>query len=294
MSSDDEVQRQLEIMAESLRQLRSDVDGRLSSIDSRIQELGRSAGPGDYQALYSYSRNIWSLLRPMDVVDGTMIRVGGDFDGGYIMLDRGLENATAYSFGIGDEVSWDYALAERGTEVYQYDHTIGSFPLAHRNFKSFHCGISPTKSEDKNFKTLEEAIVEHGNHKRRDLILKLDVEGSEWKTIESAPRVILEAFAHIIVEFHGFTNMSNIANWNRRLKVLKKLNEVHQCIHVHANNWHNPVMIGGVMMPDLIEVTYVRREDHSFKICDRIFPTEIDQPGSPFKSDIFLGALGRL
>jgi hypothetical protein len=143
-------------------------------------------------------------------------------------------------------------------------------------------------------RTLEDLISQNGHQGRTDLVLKMDIEGAEWRTIEALPLSILGQFSQIVAEFHGFSDMTNIARWNRRLTVLEKLNSVHQCIHVHANNWHSPVMIGGVMMPNLLELTYVRRTDHEFRVCDRVFPTEIDQPGNPYRSDIFLGALGRL
>jgi hypothetical protein len=143
-------------------------------------------------------------------------------------------------------------------------------------------------------RTLEDLISQNRHQGRTDLVLKMDIEGAEWRTLEALPLSILGQFSQIVAEFHGFSDMTNIARWNRRLTVLEKLNSVHQCVHVHANNWHTPAMIGGVMMPNLLELTYVRRADHEFKVCDRVFPTEIDQPGNPYRSDIFLGALGRL
>lgn len=48
------------------------------------------------------ARNILHLLRPCNVVGGSLIRKGRMNDGGYIMLDHGLDTSIAYSLGIGD------------------------------------------------------------------------------------------------------------------------------------------------------------------------------------------------
>src|SRR5208282_1114392 len=53
------------------------------------------------------AKKVLSLLRPMDVVDGSLVRKGGRNDGGYVMLNSHTENTIAYSLGIGDDVSWD-------------------------------------------------------------------------------------------------------------------------------------------------------------------------------------------
>lgn len=40
---------------------------------------------------------IFGMISPMDVVPRSMVRVGRDNDGGYVMLDAGLDNIIAYS-----------------------------------------------------------------------------------------------------------------------------------------------------------------------------------------------------
>ena len=248
----------------------------------------------DHAALSKYSRKVWSLLAPKEVVGGTLARIGDDFDGGYVMLDNNLESAVAYSLGIGDEISWDLALANRNAEVFQFDHTIPKFPLNHPRFHSFHIRISDAPGEGENVRTIDELLDEHNHRGRSDMILKIDIEGAEWFVFQMLSSTTLAHFSQILVEFHGMQDMSKISIFNRRLGVLAKLNLTHQVVHVHANNWHDPILIGGIMMPNLIEVTYIRRTDHQFDRCEKIFPTELDQPGSPFKPDIFLGALGLL
>jgi hypothetical protein len=52
------------------------------------------------------------------------IRLGRNGDGGYVLLDDFTGVSAALSFGIARECSWDSAMAQRGIDVYQYDHTV--------------------------------------------------------------------------------------------------------------------------------------------------------------------------
>ncbi|MDR2776538.1 MAG: hypothetical protein LBB17_00620 [Puniceicoccales bacterium] len=58
---------------------------------------------------------------PKDVVDKNLVRIGCDHDGGYIMVDDFGKCDAAYSFGIGNDVSWDLDIAKRGIDVFMYD-----------------------------------------------------------------------------------------------------------------------------------------------------------------------------
>lgn len=55
-------------------------------------------------------------------------RIGGNNDGGYVMLDDFDNSKIAYSFGIGQNISWDECIANKGIDVYCYDHTIDALP----------------------------------------------------------------------------------------------------------------------------------------------------------------------
>jgi hypothetical protein len=64
------------------------------------------------------------------------------------------------------------------------------------------------------------------------------------------------------------------------VEVLKKINQTHQSVHIHANSVNAPTWVGGLVLPSLLEVTYVRRADFKDRLVanTRQFPTELDQP----------------
>ncbi|MFM0401154.1 class I SAM-dependent methyltransferase [Paraburkholderia aspalathi] len=245
------------------------------------------------QALGAVALRMLSLLRPMDVVGKKLIRKGRPNDGGYLMIDSGLDGVVAYSLGINDDVSWDLDMAALGCQIYQYDHTIDALPKKHPNFHWYRTGIAAQPSADGVLQPLGDLIARNGHAGRRDLILKMDIEGYEWEVFDSMEPSTLAQFSQISMEMHTLA----LAPHDLQAKiasVLEKLYASHQPVHVHANNHGYFGIIGGVPIPDTLEVTYVRRTDHQFTDCKRIFPTEQDMPCRKDVPDFFLGALGAL
>ncbi len=237
------------------------------------------------------AKKVLSLLRPMDVVDGSLVRKGGRNDGGYVMLNSHTENTIAYSLGIGDDVSWDLDMAAAGCRVYQYDRSVASPPVTHPSFKWFKLMIGRTT--DNHTITVADAIGRNGHNDRDDIILKMDIETAEWDVFESMDEQTLSRFSQMIVEFHCF--YLNSIDWAAKIEaVLCKLNKTHQVINLHANNYGYLGIMGGVVIPSTIEVTYVRRRDHEFTDCKKVFPTPLDNPCRADAPDHYLGPLGAL
>jgi hypothetical protein len=74
-----------------------------------------------------------ALLRPYDIAGAEKIRLGREMDGGYVMLAGHSLPSVLYSFGIGDEISFEYDLALRGCHSHLFDHTINGLPYQHPN-----------------------------------------------------------------------------------------------------------------------------------------------------------------
>jgi Methyltransferase FkbM domain len=241
-------------------------------------------------------QQILTALRPLDVTDRSFVRKGRNADGGYVMLDSEIENAIAYSLGVNDEISWDVDMVSSGCQVFQYDHTVKAAPFMHPSMHFFKIGIAAESSLDGVFKSIEDLIEENGHQRRHDLILKMDIEGSEWDVIREMKQSALEQFSQIVIEWHfpDFSNIADLEQLESVLSILRKLNHTHQVIHIHANNEGRMGLIGGVSIPEGIEVTYVRRDNYRFEECKKLFPTLLDRPNDPCLPDYLLGALGQL
>lgn len=243
-----------------------------------------------FVASKDYYRELHSLLR-IDSVEGFgLVRIGRDNDGGYIMLDD-FPGGIAYSFGICDDVSWDKDMAERGYDVFMYDHTINGLPESNPRFHWSKLGISNGSSQDERLKTLEELITANGHEEEQDMILKMDVEGAEWGFLERVNPETLAQFSQMTFEIHGVVNPQQT---ERVLNVLRKINTTHQLIHLHANNNGNYVSAGGKVFSTLFEVSYVLRGKYKFSSdYDVNLPLEIDIPNSNSYPEIPLGHWNR-
>jgi hypothetical protein len=240
------------------------------------------------------ARQILTLLRPQSVVGKSKVRLGRPNDGGYVMLDHALDKVPVYSIGISNDVSWDLEMVNRGCNIFQYDHTIERLPIEHSRFKWERLGVAGATSLEQGVISMEDLIRKNNHIDHDDLILKLDVEGCEWGVFEKIQSVTLDKFSQIVVELHCLDRLGTAADYELIRFSLRKLAETHQVIHLHANNCGWLCVLGGVPLPSAMEVTYVRRGDHTFEVCNCSFPTPYDMPCRDDVADVYLGPLGLL
>lgn len=233
-------------------------------------------------------RRTFQLLRPHTAAGLRKVRVGSDGDGGYIMLDDFHSAGAAYSLGIGGNVAWDLAMAERGFQVFQYDHTVADPPTSHPNFHFHKKEIGP--SDDGDVISITSAISANGHEAQRNLILKIDIECAEWVALDALPDTVLGQFEQIIGEFHGFLRIAE-PDWRAvAQRVLGRLYRSHAVYHVHANNWGDFLPIANVPVADVLEISFVRRDRAKLVPSFEYFPSHLDMPCHPERPDIVLGS----
>ena len=235
-----------------------------------------------------YYKELKKTLKIKKIEGCDLIRVGlSGSDGCYIMADNFSEPSASYSFGIYNDVNWDNIMAEMGYQIYLYDHTIEKLPFNRPEFNFFKEGIAGEDVKDQPLNTLKHYIERNGHSDSKNMILKMDVEGAEWGFLETVTSKTLKQFDQIVFEMH---NLIGAGNGEKILKLLKKLNKTHQVIHVHGNNSGHQLTVGDTTFPDVIEVSYVNRDNYEFYDDeDLILPTELDAPNDIGRKDIELG-----
>lgn len=242
-------------------------------------------------ALGERTRNVLRLISPHDATDNHLCRFGRNHDGGYVLLDDILaSDGIAYSFGISDDVSWDYELAERGYEVFQYDHTIENLPTIHPNFRFNKLGLCPSGQARSQMLSIDQMINRNGHAGKRNMILKIDIEGDEWEVLSAAPPDTLAQFDQIVIEYHWLDRLYEDSFYATARRALQNVRALFTPIHVHGNNHYDIKVLGGVPVPQLIEVTYVRQGIAKTAPCTRTFPTDLDQPNKFDWPDLYLGS----
>lgn len=158
---------------------------------------------------------------------------GNSYGGFYVCPEVLDENAIVYSFGIGEDISFDKAIIEKySCKVFGFDPTPKSISWianqkTHPNFHFYGFGldsksgfvdfylpnnddhVSGSLLKQKNVSELKkvsvemksfEDIIEKLGHKNID-VLKMDIEGSEYEVLDSilASKV---SITQILIEFH--------------------------------------------------------------------------------------------
>jgi hypothetical protein len=229
-----------------------------------------------------------SLITPMKALNRSKARVGREGDGGYVMIDDLDGGGVCYSIGIGPDVSWDIEMAQRGWTVYQYDHTVGEPPSLHPNCHFYPIGIAPA-DDAPNLKRLDTILKQNGHTDRTDMVLKVDVEGSEWRCFECLEPGFFGRFRQFIAELHWMDHLI-VPDFRFRFRqVLNSVRRTHECVHIHANNYSKIVVTQGIPIAEVYEVSFVRRSDYIFVENDDPFPTDLDLPCNRAVPDYFLG-----
>ena len=212
--------------------------------------------------------NFNKMLCPKEVIGKNKILAGKYGDGGYVILDDLTNIKIAYSFGISDIISFDKFLADRGIDIYMYDHTINNLVFENPRFHWQKKGLSTESEKNKKMKTLKELLLENGHMNEKNMILKIDIEDKECEIIREISQDILNKFKYIIIEFH----FRKLDNYEIYLDGLKKLLKNHQIFHIHCCNCGNLFVLGDNPICNVIEVSYIKKEGNIFRMDNSIYP----------------------
>ena len=215
---------------------------------------------------------IYHLILPKEVVGKKRILLGKKKDGCYVLLDDFENIKYAYSFGIFRNIQFDRALADKGIDIYMYDHTINSLPYENPKFHWKKIGLCGMKNKYKNMKNLEELIEENGHNKEKNMILKMDIEHWEFESLIDLKEETLNQFKYIAIEYH-FKDETKFKNNNLYYNVLKKIAKTHQAFYVRCNgNRGHIVQFGTNRICHIIEVSYIIKKDNIFRKDEAIYP----------------------
>lgn len=226
-----------------------------------------------------------ALLSPLRAQGQRKIRIGSDHDGGYVMLDDFQKIDAALSLGVGPEVSWDYAIAERGIPVWQYDHSVEALPKMHPlfHFEPKRVVSDHASAEEVTLASLLENLA------GKQIIVKMDIEGDEWKVLAQLAPGLLIHCRQLVVEFHDFLSITNRAWREEATQALLSLATDFGVVHVHANNLSKHILSGGLTLPDSLEVTFANRRYYQLEATDETFPGPADRKNNPYFPEIPLG-----
>jgi len=253
-----------------------------------------------------------SFLNPYVVDD--LARYGNQRDGGYLLPASVVAQIDAVlSFGLSTDWSLEHDLSAGHPDriIHVYDHTVGarSFRRSLKNaffkflggrtsladlraryqtdagYRQFFTGNRVhyrervfNRRDNANDATLALAFERLGG--ARNVFLKMDIEGGEYRVIPQISR-FADRIAAIAIEFHDTDPLRPVFEAQ-----VQALRDQFAIIHVHGNN------IAGVAadgLPDALEVTFLnRRFAPSERQRDRLPVPGLDLPNDPLRPELVL------
>jgi hypothetical protein len=206
-------------------------------------------------------------------------RVGGPSDGGYVMCGdeapAGLGEVTALlSLGINGADDWGNDASKRyKAPVFQfdcYDQTTPNCDTPYGCHFFSKCIVAPSKlrysreqSPGKDFITIDQAVkLAEGITQKPggEMIMKQDIETSEWKMFEEMPESLMLRFQQIVGEWHA-PDLVDEKVLPRITLSLQRIQKYFHPLHTHPNDCCKPTLIAGdhcYMM--IYEASYLRRQ----------------------------------
>jgi hypothetical protein len=196
--------------------------------------LSTAAAGVQYWRMRQVRERLYAAFTPVRITNCTLQRYGNSNDGGYLMCANLMAAAqSSYSYGINGEDAWGCDVtAQTRIPVHQYDCFNTTVPTCAGGTTMFHAEcVGPDRAtiEGRPFDTIANHIATNGDHGKR-LIVKMDVEGSEWRSLAAAPDHVLQAIDQLAVEFHRLDQP-------HFLETAARLSEFFYPVHLHQNNY---------------------------------------------------------
>lgn len=228
------------------------------------------------------------VCRPVQIDD--LIRVGREYDGGYVLPRRVIERSQALlSLGVNDDWSFEEGVLDHNPQmritcvdgttslrlvtsraVRRVFDMLGHLltlqltrsvrdakylikPLGFLRFFSRH-ELLPLMVGDRStpgFVTLPELLQRVRSAADEWVIVKADIEGAEFDVLPGSASHLKKVSA-LLVEFHQLDQ-----HWGRFIQCLSLLERDFHIAHVHGNNYAD--YIAGTAVPKTLEITLINR-----------------------------------
>jgi hypothetical protein len=199
-----------------------------------------------------------SFLRPVQT-DLQLIRIGDFKDGGYLVPNDLNGIAACYSPGVSAQSSFEYDIAKHGIRSFMADASVDMPLIDVPNAQFLKKFVGPEDTGD--FMTLATWVAQTDPDQGSDLLLQMDIEGAEYKTLAATPSELLQRFRMIVIEFHHIPScILKPGFFARARSAIEKLAPIFQVVHLHPNNVSGVVEIDGIEVPRVVEATLLRRD----------------------------------
>jgi len=217
-------------------------------------------------------------------------RFGEPNDGGYLMCMDGLQTGStraAYSLGVEHHDQWsEDVIKNLGLSVNQFDCTVASSECTGCKFFK-KCIVSADGShplpghEDEGW-SLQQVLDEtnQADAPEGSLLMKMDIEASEWPIYATESPDALKKFGELIVEFHWLEKEENHPQYLQAMQHI--LAAGFKVAHLHGNNYGGMYETTGGNIPNVVEVTFVHGAAREGGCATtQLYDETLDAPNNP-------------
>ena len=223
------------------------------------------------------------LIKPYDL-GYDLIRVGPSGDGGYLVPDVLKKIKTCFSPGVGNIHGFENDLLEKDIRVFMADGTVEKPILLNKNYDFLKKNLGT--HEDDETTTLNSWM--DSKETQDDLLLQMDIEGSEYEVVNSLDELNLKKFRVMIIEFHYFEQVLTKMGYKTIESVMKKILRYFDVAHIHPNNCCGSYKVNKTIIPSTLEITFMSKELSLKKERIDKLPNKLDSKNISHKDDIFL------
>lgn len=216
----------------------------------------------DHERSISVENHLYDLLGLISPwpSKSNLVRIGSSGDGGYVLNEEDRDHTThLFSGGIENNNDFEIELAELGVSGLQVDNSIDEAPRKHQHlsFKKATVGIESGDFSVKSFLA---------SQNERRLLIKLDVEGAEWSSLDELSISELGSVICLVAEFHFLGKLNQSDFLERVMRVFSKIRAagLYPCF-ISPNNVTGVDIHGGVAMPRNLEITFTKKENINFE-----------------------------
>jgi len=236
----------------------------------------------DKDKLLSLIRNLF----PVKVEGKELVRIGNNRDGGYLIPDdfEGIE--ACFSLGVGYMSKFEKDCANRGMKVFMADKTVEQSAETDRLFHFTKKNVGVTTSDD--MMTIDDWVSSSLPNTQSDLLLQIDIEGAEYEVILGMSDSLMKRCRIIVVEFHGLENLLSQPFFQIASRAFDKILQSHACVHIHPNNYCETVVKKGLVIPGVLEFTFLQTDRIETPSFAGVFPHPLDADSATDRPTLIL------
>ncbi len=229
------------------------------------------------------------LLAPVNV-GVPLRRIGGQADGGYLVPEDLDDVEALLSPGVADRWTFEAEVGNQyGIPAYLIDGSVAA-PEGLTDLQHFEPKYLGKIASDR-VVTLDDWVSQTSKQVDSDLLLQMDIEGHEYGVLQGVSELVLRRFRVVIIEFHKLDQLAWRPALRRRIApALERMAAAFDVVHVHPNNCCPVVDVHGVAVPQVLEVTYLRKDRRRAEPIRTLIPHALDQDCVPLRKPIVLPA----